>query len=66
MPIYSEEDKQSFRQKEKREMFRTIINSFIMKSGGELDIDWVLGIAEKITDKAWSLYPDKNGEEKPL
>ena len=56
--------------KEKREMFRTVVNSFIIKSGSDKDpiMDKILPIAEQVVNRAFEIYPDKNedGEEKPL
>lgn len=67
--IYQTQKDVDWLSKEKREMFRTVVNSFIIKSGSEKDpiIEKILEIAKQVVDKAWENYPDKNGdEEKPL
>ena len=68
--VYDKQSNTDWVSKEKREMFRTVVNSWIIKSGSEKDpvMDKVLPIAQQIVDKAFELYPDKNNEseEKPL
>lgn len=52
---YSPEQIQSFLEKDQREMFGKAVNSIYM-TNPKLNLDEILEMAKKITDKAFSLY----------